>query len=61
MLKHWWDGSGESKGFGFVRFADKYVERQVNGGGSDKNVKVSVSYPDLQNYILSGAQQAAPD
>ena len=61
MVKHKWDGSGESKGFGFVRFADKDVERQVKGGGSDQNVKVFVSYPDLQNYILSGAQQTAPD
>ena len=61
MLRQKWDGSGESKGFGFVRFADKDVERQVKGGGSDKNVKVFVSYHDLQNYILSGARQTAPD
>ena len=61
MVKHKWDGTGESKGFGFIRFTDKGVERQVKGGGSDKNVKVFVSYPDLQNYILSGAQQTAPD
>ena len=51
MVKHRWDGTGESKGYGFVRFTDKGVERQVKGGGSDKNVKVFVSYQDLQNYI----------
>ena len=55
MVKHKWDGSGESKGFGFIRFADKDVERQVKGGGSDQNVKV------FGKIILSGAQQTAPD
>jgi len=28
-LKHKWDGTGETKGYGYVRFADKDVENQV--------------------------------
>ena len=32
-LKHKWDGTGETKGYGYVRFADKDVENQVMGWG----------------------------
>ena len=32
-LKHKWDGTGETKGYGYVRFADKDVENQVMVGG----------------------------
>ena len=35
-LKHKWDGSGETKGYGYVRFADKDVENQVIGGGKQE-------------------------